>query len=92
MVHLFVLLQPLGEDPRRLALTADANLERLQPAHQEPRGVGRCDDPGARPELEQAGGMLRALADDGAEEHVVMAREVLGRRVEHEVAAELERP
>ena len=71
---------------------ADPDLERLQPAQQQPGGVGRRDDPGARPQLEQPRGVLGALADDGAEEHVVVAGEILRRGVEDEVAAELEWP
>ena len=46
---------------RRLGLARDADLERLQAAQQQPGGVGRGDDPGARPELAQARGVLGAL-------------------------------
>ena len=60
-LDVLVLLQPLGEDPRRLGLPVDADLECLQPAKQQPGRIRRGHDPGARPELLEAGRMLGAL-------------------------------
>src|SRR6476469_3563961 len=45
-LHLGMASQPLGECGCRLGLAAYADLERLQPAQQEPGRVGRSHDPG----------------------------------------------
>ena len=48
---------------RRLGLAADADARASSsPRTSEPGGVGRRDDPGARAQLAQPGGVLRALA------------------------------
>ena len=46
-------LEPAGELGGGLGLAADAELERLQAAEEEPSGIGRCDDPRAVAELSQ---------------------------------------
>ena len=81
----------LGDDGRTLRLSCHAYLERLETAEQEPGSVGRGHGAGVCPELQQPRRILGPLADDGADERVVVAGEVLRGRVDREVAAELER-
>jgi hypothetical protein len=84
-----MLGEPLGDHLRCLRLSPDACVERLQPAGEEPRGIGRGGDAGARAEGMEVG---EVLAGDCAEERVVVAAEVLRDAVQDEVGAVLEWP
>ncbi len=84
--------QPVGEHACALRLAPHPHLERREPAEQQPGDVRRRHGPGSRAELPQALGVLGAAADDGADERVVVAGEVLRRGVEREVAAAVEGP
>ena len=88
-LHPRVGLQPARELERRLRPPLDAEGERRQAAEQEPCGVGRGDDPAPAAEVEQplAGSVAR---DEGAEQQVVVAAEVLGDAVDDEVGAVVE--
>ena len=85
-------LEPADDVRGGLALRPDAHLQRLQATEEQPGGVGGGHDPRTAAELVQPRCMLGALRDDRAELDVVVAAEVLRRRVEDEVAAALERP
>ena len=89
--HLRMRAKSLGDDCRTLRLSRHAYLERLETAEQEPGSVGRGNRARVCAELQQPRRILGPLADDGADERVVVAGEVLRGRVDRKVAAELER-
>ncbi len=89
--HPGVLLQQLSQALRRLALLADTDAERAQPPQGVVSIVGRGD--GAMDGVVVPDPVDDvALAGDYPEGGVVVPGQALGRRVDHQVAAVLERP
>ena len=83
--------KPLGDGTRRLGLAGDSDLERLEPAEEQPRDVGCRDRARAGAELTEPRRRLRIARDEDADERVVMAGQALRRRMEDDVAPALER-
>ena len=81
-----------GELKRALRLPANAEVERLQAAEEEPGGVGRSDRAGLPANLLQRVEPLAVADDEGAEKRVVVAGEKLGRAVQDDVCPVVERP
>ena len=84
--------QPFGEEGGRLGLPPHPQLQRLQPAQQEPGRIGGGDDPGAAAEAAQLLGCGVVAADHSAEQRVVVAGEVLRGAVQDEVGTVLQGP
>ena len=84
-----------GEAARELAgalgLAAEAELQRLEAAEQRRGGVGGGDDPRLRAGEPQRLGLLGIARDGRPEQSVVVAREVLRRRVDDDVRTLVER-
>ena len=84
-------LEELRDAPSVLAVRAHAYRKRLHPAQHEPR-VERAGHGAERllQEVEALGERV-VVGGDEAADHVAVAAEVLGRRVDDEVGAEVER-
>src|SRR5205814_3018795 len=92
LLHGLVFREAPCELERRFRLAAYPNLEGLQAAQQEPRGIGCRDDAGAPTELAQPSRVVGRPRDDRAEQNVGVPAEELRRAVQDEVGAVLERP
>ena len=91
-LHGLVALETVGEDPCARLLRLETHPERPQAPLDEPGGVGRGNDAG-EPAGEVEAVAERLVAGDGdASDDIVVAGEDLGRAVDHEIAAMLERP
>ena len=85
-----VLGQPSRKLERARRLALDADLERLEPAQQQPRGIGRGDNPRRGAKRPQPRGVLIPGAADEPEQRVVVPGKDLRRAVKNEVGAVLE--
>src|SRR5581483_244300 len=83
--------EPARELERALGLAANAEVERLQAAEEEPGRVRRRDRPAQSAQLADAREIVPAARHERAEQDVVVPAEVLRRAVEDEVGAVLER-
>ena len=83
--------EPPGELERARRLTLDADGEGLHPAQQQPRRIGRGDDPRWRRGSREASVILGARAADDPDERVVVAGQDLRGAVQDEVGTVLER-
>ena len=83
--------QPLDERACGLLLARESHLERLEPAADEPGGVGRGDDAREPPGEVESVAQLLVTRDSDTGDDVVVPGEHLRRRVERDLAAVLQR-
>ena len=86
-----LLLEPLRELQRRRRLRFDAHPQRLQPPQYHPRVERAHRRPGGAEKAEHALVDRSALAQHRAAQHPALPVEKLGRRMDHDIRAEIER-